>query len=60
MLYRNPLCRLYPDDVRFVQPSNGHPDYTMKVNISFDIIHFNYIYLIKLSLTIYSFIFYNI
>lgn len=38
MLYRNPLCRLYPDDVRFVQPSNGHPDYTMKVIISYYII----------------------
>lgn len=36
MLYRNPMCRLYPDDVRFIQPFNGnHPDYTTKVMLSY-------------------------
>jgi len=50
MLYRNPLCRLYPDDVRFIQPSNGHPDYTMKVIISHYIINFDSVYLFKLFL----------
>jgi len=48
MLYRNPQCRLYPDDVRFVQPSNGHPDYTMKVIILHYIINVNSIYSIIL------------
>lgn len=32
MLYRNPLCRLYPDDIRYIQPYNSLPDFTMKVN----------------------------
>lgn len=31
MLYRNPACRLYPDDVRFIQPVGGDVDFTSQV-----------------------------
>lgn len=31
MLYRNPICRLYPDDVCFIQPPDGYADFTTKV-----------------------------
>lgn len=48
------MCRLYPDDVRFVQPSNGHPDYTMKVIISYYIIIFNSVNLTILNVSIKS------
>lgn len=31
MIHRNPMCKLYPDDVYYVQPCDGRPDFTMKV-----------------------------
>lgn len=31
MLYRNPACRLYPDDVRFIQPVGGDVNFTSQV-----------------------------
>lgn len=31
MLYRNPACRLYPDDVRFIQPVGGDINFTSQV-----------------------------
>lgn len=31
MLHRNPMCKLYSDDVYYIQPYDGHPDFTMKV-----------------------------
>ncbi|VVC31045.1 Hypothetical protein CINCED_3A015141 [Cinara cedri] len=33
MLYRNPLCKLYPDDIRYIQPYNSQPDFTMKLSL---------------------------
>ncbi|XP_050530001.1 KICSTOR complex protein SZT2-like isoform X2 [Daktulosphaira vitifoliae] len=33
MLYRNPVCRLYPDDVRFVQPIDSIADCIIKFSL---------------------------
>ncbi|XP_050434218.1 uncharacterized protein LOC126841666 isoform X2 [Adelges cooleyi] len=37
MLYRNPVCRLYPDDVRFVQPLDNPADNVIKFSLPVDI-----------------------
>lgn len=45
MLYRNPVCKLYPDDVYYIQPYDDHADNSMKVT------HFTPYVIFKLNLT---------
>lgn len=51
MLYRNPVCKLYPDDVRYMQPCEERADNSIIVII----LHHNFhIYLIYIYVTLNS------
>lgn len=53
MLYRNPVCKLYPDDVRYIQPCEERADNSMTViNLTPLFIHtFNLYLQVILNLT---------